>query len=166
MMDWNSAMITVALTVLPWAAGAQTPAGSDGSDRASYRHYIAVRNVNGALLDSGLQKFGKRLRTAATLEVCNKPGIAKAIEPTPDERHSYFMDEVTRMRGGTDEYGQTLLGMSGAEIVGLVHGATDQTITYAMGYKDAMRPISSDMPDVCNAAVLAADKMLKERSAK
>ncbi len=128
-----------------------------------YDQYEATHNLSIKLYIAAYTNFANRLRVAASLEACNKTGIANSIGFKPNEAANFIFAEMERLKSSDSKTAAVLSKLTSREKVSLAASVSDQLITYKLGYKDAIGVFKDRMSAICEASMQEADNMLKER---
>ena len=132
-------------------------------DLATRDRYQTNRKFAGRLFAAAYANFGFRLRTAATLQACNRSGVANGIDVEAAESAAFLVEEMKRLRASDSRYAIPLDTLSTADSINLISSVNDQLNAYKLGYREAVAAIRADFPAVCDAGMHSADEILKER---
>jgi hypothetical protein len=155
MNRWRlSLWFSVTVAVLP---------NSSAGQEFNYEQYEATRNLSTQLFIAVFVKFSSRLQTTAILQACDRAGIAYSVDVTAKEGTDFIFAEMERLRKSNSKTKLTLATLTGKERFTVVTSVSDQLIVYKLGYKDAVGLLKDRVPEVCEAGMKGADKILKER---
>jgi hypothetical protein len=146
----------LAATALPGVCAAQ-------DDVAAHDRTQTKRKLAGKLFTGAYATFGLRLRTAATLQACNKGSAANAIDVAASEEAAFLVGEMKQLRASDSRYAISLDALSTAESIKLISSVNDQLGAYKLGYREAVSAIRDRFPAVCEDGMQSAGKILKER---
>jgi hypothetical protein len=128
-----------------------------------YDQYEATRNLSIELYIAAFTNFSNRLRVAASLQACNKTGIANSVSLKPNEAANFIVAEIERLNYSDSKTATILSKLTVREKISLTSSVSDQLIAYELGYKDAIGVFKDRLPAICEASMQEADNMLKER---
>jgi len=163
MRAFNRALVLAVLLQLPSLTSAQDTPG-DSSDKYAHEKRESERDVAIHLGGLGMKQFGPRVRTAAILIACGKPGIANSIDPSAYEKVKFFVDELGRVRSGSGKDAETIRKMTVDEEFNLAQTESDELGAYEFGYQQAVELIkgTSSFNTVCDTGVKVVDEIPKE----
>jgi hypothetical protein len=152
-------LFTVALVV---ALACATTASAQNND-ALYELHRKSEAIAGKLFLAGYSKFGNRIRAAAILRACEKAGIANSIQLTAGESSKYLLDQLIQMKTNDQDVAEILNAESSSRAFNLVSGVSHRLAMFEFGYSEAIKVVKDEVPEICAAGMVSADRILKER---